>query len=249
MKFILPVIIFSISLVTLSFANKKNIAKEETGFALVELFTSEGCSSCPSADALAKRLQKKYSDDNVLFLEYHVDYWDRLGWKDPFSSSLFTSRQIYYSRLFDLNSTYTPQAVVNGETEFVGSNAGKLEKAIANDLKNISASSINLKANLQPNNKIKTIYSSGNENSSQQLILLVVQKNATTKIERGENRGRILDHINIVRSINYLPVTTIENSITLKLPDQLTKDDVFLTAFIQDKKTGKVLNYTKMNIE
>src|ERR1041385_3414480 len=113
MKSLLPLIVFSISLLTISFSNKKlKRSKEQNGFALIELFTSEGCSSCPPADVALEEVQKKYADKNVLAVGYHVDYWDKLGWKDAFSNSLFTERQEYYSNIFHLNTIYTPQAIV-----------------------------------------------------------------------------------------------------------------------------------------
>ena len=108
--------------------------KDKDGFALIELFTSEGCSSCPAADAILEEVQKKYIDKNVLIVGYHVDYWDKLGWKDVFSDASFTQRQEYYSTIFHLNSIYTPQVVVNGKTEFVGSNKEKLISSIEEQL-------------------------------------------------------------------------------------------------------------------
>ena len=77
------------------------------GFAVIELFTSEGCSSCPPADETIAEIQKEYKDKNVLALGFRVDYWDRLGWKDRFSSPDFTSRQNYYAEIFNLSSIYT----------------------------------------------------------------------------------------------------------------------------------------------
>src|SRR6476619_4430550 len=102
---------------TTQLANEK-----EPGFAVVELFTSEGCSSCPPADNLLARIQKEDMDKQVYLLAYHVDYWDRQGWKDRFSDAAFTQHQQQYAEWLHLNSVYTPQMVVNGKEEFVGSN-------------------------------------------------------------------------------------------------------------------------------
>src|SRR6186997_2744530 len=137
MKILLPIIVFSVSLLTISFSTaslKNKIAKKQDGFVLIELFTSEGCSSCPPADEALEEIQKKYNDKNVLVLGYHVDYWNKLGWKDVFSDASFTQRQEYYSRIFHLNSIYTPQVVVNGKSEFVGSNKEKLISSIEEQL-------------------------------------------------------------------------------------------------------------------
>lgn len=217
------------------------MAKEQSGFALIELFTSEGCSSCPAADEALEDIQKKYSDKNVLVLGYHVDYWDNLGWKDIFSNPLFTQRQEYYSNIFRLNSIYTPQAVVNGKNEFVGSNKTKLVSSINEQLNEQPTASINLKAALDNSGKIDVSYSSQSPNSkNEQLVLLLVQKMATNKIRRGENEGRTLHHINIVRELYELSIPVKEEKKTFTLPTELKKEDVFVTAFIQNTKTGKI---------
>src|SRR5215218_8363456 len=100
---------------------------------LVELFTSEGCSSCPPADKNLTFLenQQPVRQAEIITLAFHVDYWDRLGWKDRFSSPLFSRRQEIYSEALKLDSSYTPQMIVDGETEFVGSDSGKAAKEIA----------------------------------------------------------------------------------------------------------------------
>ena len=238
----MPITVFTVSLLTISFSTsklKEQVKKSQDGFALVELFTSEGCSSCPPADAILEEIQKKYSDRNVVILGYHVDYWDKLGWKDIFSNAEFTERQNYYADIFRLNSIYTPQVVVNGKKEFVGSNKSKLITSIDEQLDEKQATSVKLKATQNTSGKIE-VNCSTNENNSKddQLILLLVQKMATNKINRGENEGRTLHHINIVREITYLKPTNKETIFTLT-PD-LKKEDVFVAGFIQDKRSGNI---------
>src|SRR3569623_712974 len=94
-------------------------------FTLFELFTSEGCSSCPAADKTLADIQHLYENKNVLILAYHVDYWNSLGWKDAFCTERNTQRQEYYAQIFKLNANYTPQVVVNGRKQFVGSDRSK----------------------------------------------------------------------------------------------------------------------------
>src|ERR1700743_3380708 len=118
-----------------AFINLKKTAASKVvdtkGFAVVELFTSEGCSSCPPADAVVAKLQKESAGKPIYILAYHVDYWNHLGWKDAFSDAAYSARQKDYAQYLKIEGIYTPQIVVNGKTEFVGSEEGTLHKAIA----------------------------------------------------------------------------------------------------------------------
>ena len=226
MKFLLPIIVFSVSLLTISFSTvslKNKMTKEQDGFALIELFTSEGCSSCPPADEALEEIQKKYNDKDVLVLSYHVDYWNKLGWKDIFSDVSFTQRQEYYSNIFRLNNIYTPQVVVNGKKEFLGSDKSKLISSIEEQLTEKSAASIKLNAVQNTDEKIDVHYSAeGTDAKKEQAILVLIQKMATNEIKKGENNGRTLHHINIVRNIFYLPLK--EKTTNFTLPAGLQKD-------------------------
>ena len=224
------------------------MAKEQDGFALIELFTSEGCSSCPPADAALEEIQKKYSDKNVLVIGYHVDYWNKLGWKDIFSDASFTQRQEYYSNIFHLNSIYTPQVVVNGRREFIGSNKSKLISSIEEQLNEKSTVSIKLTAVQKTEGKIDVHYSAeGVDAKKEQAILVQIQKMATNEIRKGENKGRTLHHINIVRNIFYLPLK--EKTTNFTLPAGYSKEDFFVAGFIQEKKSGKIKAIQSASIE
>src|SRR6187402_1925710 len=117
------------------------------GFAVVELFTSEGCSSCPPADELLAKLQRETGNKNIYLLAYHVDYWDRLGWKDQFSSNEFTKRQQKYMDWLNLYVMYTPQFIINGTTEFAGYNETALFEKVSNVLKTKQTGSLEIIAN------------------------------------------------------------------------------------------------------
>ena len=242
MKFLLPIIVFSVSLLTISFSTaglKNKMAKEQDGFALIELFTSEGCSSCPPADEALEEIQKKYNDKDVLVLSYHVDYWNKLGWNDIFSDASFTQRQEYYSNIFRLNNIYTPQVVVNGKKQFLGSDKSKLVSSIEEQLNERSVVSIKLNSVQNTEGKIDVHYSAeGVDAKKEQAILVLVQKMATDEIKKGENKGRTLHHINIVRNIFYLPLK--EKTTNFTLPAGLQKENVFVAGFIQDKRSGKI---------
>ena len=251
MKFLLPIIVFSVSLLTISFSTaslKNKIAKEQDGFALIELFTSEGCSSCPPADEALEEIQKKYNDKDVLVLSYHVDYWNKLGWNDIFSDASFTQRQEYYSNIFRLNNIYTPQVVVNGKKEFLGSDKNKLISSIEEQLNEESAVSIKLNVVQNTEGKIDVHYSAeGTEAKKEQAILVLIQKKSISEIKKGENKGKILHHINIVRNIFYLPLK--EKTTSFTIPAGFSKEDFFVAGFIQDKKSGKIRAIQSSQIE
>ncbi len=136
-KIRIPVIVILVSVTISCFgfdtkkAPDKKKSEEGKGFAVIELFTSEGCSSCPPADELVSKVLSENKPD-VYILSFHVDYWDRLGWKDDFSQATFSDRQKQYARYLSLDGVYTPQIVVNGTDQFVGSNETHLRSSIKN---------------------------------------------------------------------------------------------------------------------
>ncbi len=164
---------------------------------VVELFTSQGCSSCPPADELLRKIARDPSlNGKVIPLAFHVDYWNYLGWRDPFSSREWSTRQAAYVRAMKLASAYTPQAVVNGEQQLVGSNAGALYDAIrAASLQKEEAS---LRAIVRGSDVIIEAQSS---RLNLEAVVLVVENSVTTRVERGENEGRTLVNDRIVRQL------------------------------------------------
>jgi hypothetical protein len=161
---------------------------------VVELFTSQGCSSCPPADALLGELAKR---PNVIALAYHVDYWDDLGWKDPFSIPAAVERQRGYVRRLAKSGAFTPQAVISGDTSLVGSNRAAMERALKGDRDTLAIKLSKSQANLVINFP---------ERWRETLDVHVVSylSEATTKIGRGENARRSLQERNIVRSFKRL---------------------------------------------
>lgn len=219
----------------------KNVSKDEKGFALIELFTSEGCSSCPPADEAISDIQNEYKNENVVAVGFHVDYWDRLGWKDAFSSPDNTARQEYYSSIFKLSSIYTPEAVVNGKYQFVGSDKSKIVNTVEEQLKSKPSEIINLNVTGNSEGNIEVKFSiNGNTSDNDQMVLLLVEKAATTNVKKGENGGRTLHHINIVRKMAVTSTFSKEGAENFTLPSDLKKENAFITAFTQNKKTGAV---------
>lgn len=221
-----------------------NTTKIETtgkGFAVIELFTSEGCSSCPPADALVARVQKESGDKPVYILAFHVDYWNRLGWKDVFSNAEYSARQNQYAQWLKLSSVYTPQIVVNGRTEFVGSEEGALHNAIKANLEKPNRSNLTLSVIKLENDKTNVKYHTGNAAVNDVLLIALIEKKATTKVKSGENGGRTLSHVQIVNQLKSVPLKN-KNSGTenITLPHGFDPQKYELIGFVQNTANGDI---------
>ena len=204
---------------------------------IIELFTSEGCSSCPPAEKVIAQINESNSN-NTIILCYHVDYWNYLGWKDQFSKNIFTERQKEYATQFNLESIYTPQAIVNGSTQFVGTAKAKLLQAIGSS----SQEEFDIKITSQQldGNKIDLTYTSNPLNANEKIVFALVQKMATVKVLAGENKGETLPHINIVNDIKKTAAT--QGSISLQSIDSLLSKNFFVVAFVQNTQTLHIKN-------
>jgi hypothetical protein len=228
--------------------SKANAKVDGKGFAVLELFTSEGCSSCPPADELLAKIQKEAQGKEVYLLAYHVDYWNRQGWKDVFSSADFSDRQIDYGRWFGGSQIYTPQVVVNGKTEFVGSDEQALRKAISDELTTQPNATLALQAS-QDGEKLKIQYQSAGAVKGSNLLVALVQKSATSKVERGENAGRTLSHVQIVRQIQSDPINkTGTGTSTISLPKGFNAQNWEVLGLVQDQTRGKILAAARANL-
>jgi hypothetical protein len=214
------------------------------GFAVVELFTSEGCSSCPPADQLVARIQQEDQDQPVYILAFHVDYWDRLGWKDAFSDKRYTQRQNRYASWLNLQSIYTPQIVVNGRKEFVGSQESTLRSAINNSLQQTPAAQLILSDVRVEQGMVHYHYDIKNAAAKSSLIIALVQRSATTDVKAGENSGRTLSHVQIVRNLSAIELGTGANgSGELTLPPGAAGGEE-LIAFVQNDENGQIVAAT-----
>ncbi|MFA6249802.1 MAG: DUF1223 domain-containing protein [Mucilaginibacter sp.] len=238
------------ALVSAAFINKNRVKPAiitgGDGFAVVELFTSEGCSSCPPADELLARVQKETAGKPVYILAYHVDYWNRLGWKDVFSKAEYSQRQSTYSKWLKLSGVYTPQAVVNGQTEFVGSAQGTLHNAINTGLKKEAKARVTL-SNVVVNGHNATLkYNATGNTDNTTLQLALVQKNAVTNVKSGENGGHTLSHIQIVNNFKSIPLgKNKEGENSIALPGTFSAPGYELIAFIQNTDTGEITGATR----
>jgi hypothetical protein len=167
---------------------------------VLELFTSQGCSSCPPADALLK----SYGDsDEVIALSLPVDYWDYLGWKDTLASSKFSERQRAYARRRGDGAVYTPQVIVNGTAHVVGSDRGQIERALAADQARFSAGQVPVRFWLRGGTIVIETGPApdGTQIKDATIWLAVVQKRAEVQIQKGENRGKTVVYTNVVREL------------------------------------------------
>lgn len=207
-------------------------AQKNKSIVVLELFTSQGCSSCPSADVLLKDIKSKYNHQQVYVLSYHVDYWNRLGWKDPFSKTEFSDYQRRYATKFNSNSIYTPQLVVNGRIHFTGSNEYKAYSAIKKYLNEESLSTVIIRNIERTEDSIEVTYNfEAKEAKSITFVLLVDEKK--TNVSRGENRNKTIINSNVV--MDKVDRDKNEGVIFLTIPDWVnTTDKLSVIAYVKD---------------
>ena len=206
-------------------ADKPSIDTESfEPIAVLELFTSQGCSSCPPADALLDDV-KKNSENTVFALSYHVDYWNYIGWEDPFSSPNHTKRQQNYNLKLKSRSNYTPELVVNGKEHLVGSDAVKVYSAIQKYSKAVPENQIaleNVKAN---GNSISFDFSILGDVKNKNLRAVLVLDKRTTEVKRGENRNRSLTNSNVVVGVKSIGIDGNDGKSFLSIPEIVNPEE------------------------
>src|SRR5579862_457810 len=219
------------------------------GFAVLELFTSEGCSSCPPADDLIARIQRESSDRPVYILSFHVDYWNKLGWKDSFSSAMYTNRQNQYADWLNLRSLYTPQVVINGRKECVGSDEAALRNAIRSNLQIASSAFVTLKDVQIVKEKVSLKFQADCPTKHISLVLAFIQKSATTEVKKGENGGRTLSHVQVVRNLEIIDLDQRNDGIAhIDLPEGLNAKNSEIIALLQNNSSGEIIAATKVGL-
>lgn len=206
---------------------------------LMELFTSQGCSSCPPADALLGEYASAH-DAHIIPISFHVDYWNRLGWTDPFSSTAYSERQQWYSRHLPRHNVYTPQLVVNGKAEVVGNSRTAVRALVEKELQQKPTESISLGEIIIEKSALSFHYNYVNAGKDQQLNIALVQKQASTHINAGENEGVNITNHNIVRAFSTVQLAT-DGTGRIGLPPAFRAADYALVVFVQDKKDLTVL--------
>ncbi len=229
---------------------KKDISPSGSkGFALVELFSSEGCSSCPPAERFMNELLKKDDLLNVYVIEFHVDYWDDLGWKDTLANSAYTQRQQHYGDFFKLSSIYTPQVVINGKSEMVGSEKDKINSVIGAELDRSPSASIQCSITREPNSKLEIGYTiTGTVDNTGILNFAVIESGLTTSIKKGENAHLTITHNNAVRVFESIKLHSYSGKITIDTPHiNISKSK--LICFIQNSQNMNIIAASQYSLD
>ena len=225
---------------------------------LVELFTSEGCSSCPPADALLAKLDRQPAPGaDLVVLSEHVDYWNDFGWMDPYSSHFYSERQNTYAGRFGLGSVYTPQMVVDGTAEFVGSNSRSAQDALA---KALSAQKIPVRLSevtwqqaklLQAHVEADPLADSFDSRGADVYVAVALNR-AESQVTGGENGGRRLVHVAVVRNLikvgELRPGQSFAQDVQLKVGSRPDSRNLRLVAFLQESDQGRVLGAAMQSV-
>jgi len=215
---------------------------------LLELFTSEGCSSCPPADALLEKLDKlqPVPGAQILVLSEHVDYWNHDDFRDPFSSASFTARQRNYADRFHLEDVYTPQLVVDGAAQVLGSDPSGAIHAVEQAG---SAEKLDLKLTMLPNGRAQVVVPqlpASLKANGASVFLAIADNEDSTDVHGGENKGRRLHHVAVVRSLNSLGKINAQSGLTKEVSLGNHTEHSRVIAFVQESKQGRVIGSAQL---
>ena len=229
---------------------------------IVELFTSEGCSTCPPADRLLAALEQNQpvAGAQIIALEQHVDYWNDQGWNDPFSSAFFTERQADYVRVLHASTSYTPEMVVDGATEFVGSNGRAALAAIAKSSQTSKATVVleqrqDSKAGPETaalSVRLGTPLANWDSHEGADVILAITEDDLSSSVTRGENKGSQLSHRAVVREMKVLGQVKSDGSFTadpdLKLGKNWKRQNLRAVVFLQARRSLHILGAATISL-
>lgn len=255
-----PIILFIAALLIISACSMQKVesqkietqtpsASQSKQPVLIELFTSQGCSSCPPADrALAEMDSRQpFAEAEIITLALHVDYWNYLGWKDEFSSPIFSRRQGLYTSKFKLDGNYTPQMVVDGELHFVGSNTDEAKKAITKALKSEKA-----KVELSfAGDKLSVNIPNLPKHGDATVFLAIAESNLKRNINRGENSGKTLEYVSVTREIQSLGMVNAQTNAfnaetNLQFQPEWNKENLKFVVFVQENASRKILGVSQI---
>ncbi|MFK8114206.1 MAG: DUF1223 domain-containing protein [Rubripirellula sp.] len=215
---------------------------------VIELFTSQGCSSCPPADRVLAEYVKLHHQEQlpVLGLSFHVDYWNYLGWSDPFSSPRWSRRQKLYASVLNEKRVYTPQMIVGGRDGLVGSRRKQLDALLADHFSRQPEHEIELQVKLNSSNEIEIAHTVAGESAGKILNVAVIARSLKATASRGENAGRTLTHSNVVRDFAQRRLDAGDGEVRFDLPRD--KSDLAVIAYVQDIKAANVSGATEVDV-
>ncbi len=206
---------------------------------VIELFTSEGCSDCPPADNLLSEYAGK--SDNIIALSFHVHYWDRLGWSDPYSNQKHTDRQRTYSQKFNIKKVFTPQMIVNGTYSFVGSDKKEADKVITSAGAEPMSATVSISEVVVEGNYCQFKYRLSASARNTTVNFALTEDGLSQQVLRGENRGKLLKHNNVVRAFKTLTAPKKSGEVFLRLPDNGDVTKMKVVAYIQQIEDLKII--------
>ena len=219
---------------------------------IVELFTSEGCSSCPPADALLSQLTKTQpvAGADVIALSEHVDYWDHGGWADRFSSHRFTTRQNDYANSFRKDTVYTPQMIVDGQTQFVGSDDGAAREAIARAARQPKAHVSVTRMGDMLSVRVDHLPSSASSDPAE-VVLAITESGLSSSIGGGENAGRRLGHSAVVRQLTFLGTVSggaFSAAPSARLAPGWKRGNLSAVVFVQERASRRIIGAAALGL-
>ena len=232
----------------------QSVAQGDRTPVIIELFTSEGCSSCPPADALLSKLEvnQPIAGVEIIGLEEHVDYWNHDGWVDPYSSGEWTLRQQDYVTKLKSNTPYTPEMIVDGQKEFTGNDARKAQETIQQAARQEKAG-VSIAACASAKNNVSACEvrvantRGAGEDEKVDVWLAVTEAGLSTAVNAGENKGQTWEHASIVRSLQKIGSISSSSSLPflakpqIKLRTNWKKENLRFVVFIQERKSWRIL--------
>lgn len=210
---------------------------------MVELFTSEGCSSCPAADWLLGKISASAQErrNRMYPLAFHVDYWDHLGWQDPFSAAAFTDRQQRYAGALKLASLSTPQMIINGTDAFVGSNWLRARSGLTRAMKTPGRVPVAIRFAACARQRLQVAYTASAVPTGAVLNVACVERGLVNRVTAGENRGRTLRLENVVRAFQTVLLEDSTGVVTLTIPETVRWPHAAVVGYVQDPATMIIL--------
>ncbi len=224
-------------------------ANENKPFVVVELFASEGCSSCPPADDLLREITADAAQQNlpIYTLSFQVDYWNYLGWRDPYSSAKHTLRQQQYAA-FIKGGVYTPEMIINGKEGFVGSDAQRARRSIQAALQQAPVNNIDISLEVTDGD-IKVNYKLAEQAPDSSVLVALVQRDLVSQVTAGENEGRVLRHDNIVREFKTTDAQEMAGAVILSMPESNDLNNCSVIVFVQSQKDMSIIAASKADLQ